>query len=401
MNPSNNNFSLNDLIYLYLDGEANDVEKSALFKGLANDISLQNEFQDALMLKNHSFTSKDLIAPPLLVTNNLMNTLGVSASAAVGSAALVSGGKWLSFLNSTFSKVLLSGLVGFLLATSYFMLNDSNFDDNLNKTEIQNSDRGDFISENLLNSNFKSIIRDTVYLTNYINYDKSSSIDKSILDLSTDSSSMINLDEFPDFNFKKIDESGINEYEVSFNRVAQEFTAIPIKNVNSDLFNFDIGNELNKLSLELSGLYTLGLYPVRDEFNINEKLNNLQASIYYDITNTGKLGISFGKETFPIWVKDDNGELSARNSVTWYGLSFRQLFDTYISRFGIFPYVQVTTAATVNGPFVKSSAGLGWMPDQRVTFYFGLDYSALLQRYNNNYELNRKSGFIYNVNINF
>ncbi|GAB1370815.1 hypothetical protein MASR1M45_08770 [Candidatus Kapaibacterium sp.] len=157
----------------------------------------------------------------------------------------------------------------------------------------------------------------------------------------------------------------------------------------------------NKLSLELSGLYTLGLYPVRDEFNINEKLNNLQASIYYDITNTGKLGISFGKETFPIWVKDDNGELSARNSVTWYGLSFRQLFDTYISRFGIFPYVQVTTAATVNGPFVKSSAGLGWMPDQRVTFYFGLDYSALLQRYNNNYELNRKSGFIYNVNINF
>jgi len=401
MNPSNNNFSLNDLIYLYLDGEANDVEKSALFKGLANDISLQNEFQDALMLKNHSFTSKDLIAPPLLVTNNLMNTLGVSASAAVGSAALVSGGKWLSFLNSTFSKVLLSGLVGFLLATSYFMLNDSNFDDNLNKTEIQNSDRGDFISENLLNSNFKSIIRDTVYLTNYINYDKSSSIDKSILDLSTDSSSMINLDEFPDFNFKKIDESGINEYEVSFNRVAQEFSAIPIKNVNSDLFNFDIGNELNKLSLELSGLYTLGLYPVRDEFNINEKLNNLQASIYYDITNTGKLGISFGKETFPIWVKDDNGELSARNSVTWYGLSFRQLFDTYISRFGIFPYVQVTTAATVNGPFVKSSAGLGWMPDQRVTFYFGLDYSALLQRYNNNYELNRKSGFIYNVNINF
>lgn len=401
MNPSNNNFSLNDLIYLYLDGEANDVEKSALFKGLANDISLQNEFQDALMLKNHSFTSKDLIAPPLLVTNNLMNTLGVSASAAVGTAALVSGGKWLSFLNSTFSKVLLSGLVGFLLATSYFMLNDSNFDDNLNKTEIQNSDRGDFISENLLNSNFKSIIRDTVYLTNYINYDKSSSIDKSILDLSTDSSSMINLDEFPDFNFKKIDESGINEYEVSFNRVAQEFSAIPIKNVNSDLFNFDIGNELNKLSLELSGLYTLGLYPVRDEFNINEKLNNLQASIYYDITNTGKLGISFGKETFPIWVKDDNGELSARNSVTWYGLSFRQLFDTYISRFGIFPYVQVTTAATVNGPFVKSSAGLGWMPDQRVTFYFGLDYSALLQRYNNNYELNRKSGFIYNVNINF
>lgn len=401
MNPSNNNFSLNDLIYLYLDGEANDVEKSALFKGLANDISLQNEFQDALMLKNHSFTSKDLIAPPLLVTNNLMNTLGVSASAAVGTAALVSGGKWLSFLNSTFSKVLLSGLVGFLLATSYFMLNDSNFDDNLNKTEIQNSDRGDFISENLLNSNFKSIIRDTIYLTNYINYDKSSSIDKSILDLSTDSSSMINLDEFPDFNFKKIDESGINEYEVSFNRVAQEFSAIPIKNVNSDLFNFDIGNELNKLSLELSGLYTLGLYPVRDEFNINEKLNNLQASIYYDITNTGKLGISFGKETFPIWVKDDNGELSARNSVTWYGLSFRQLFDTYISRFGIFPYVQVTTAATVNGPFVKSSAGLGWMPDQRVTFYFGLDYSALLQRYNNNYELNRKSGFIYNVNINF
>ncbi|GAB1370814.1 hypothetical protein MASR1M45_08760 [Candidatus Kapaibacterium sp.] len=242
MNPSNNNFSLNDLIYLYLDGEANDVEKSALFKGLANDISLQNEFQDALMLKNHSFTSKDLIAPPLLVTNNLMNTLGVSASAAVGSAALVSGGKWLSFLNSTFSEVLLSGLVGFLLATSYFMLNDSNFDDNLNKTEIQNSDRGDFISENLLNSNFKSIIRDTVYLTNYINYD-SSSIDKSMLDLSTDSSSMINLDEFPDFNFKKIDESGINEYEVSFNRVAQEFSAIPIKNVNSDLFNFDIGNE--------------------------------------------------------------------------------------------------------------------------------------------------------------
>ena len=60
----NDNLSINDIIYLFVDGEANDTEKTTLFNAISGNSSLQNELQDAIKMNKSAKSFSGIAAPP-------------------------------------------------------------------------------------------------------------------------------------------------------------------------------------------------------------------------------------------------------------------------------------------------------------------------------------------------
>lgn len=83
-------WNASDLIYLFVDGEANDVQKSTLFAALANDTDLQTEFADALRINAATKNERGAVIPPPHVTTGLLQKAGLGAGA-VASAGTASG----------------------------------------------------------------------------------------------------------------------------------------------------------------------------------------------------------------------------------------------------------------------------------------------------------------------
>ena len=80
-----------ELIYLFIDGEADHVEQTLLFKALADDSDLQAEFQRVMHIRSAVEYDKEITHPSAEVTNALFAKAGFasSAAAAAGSAAQV------------------------------------------------------------------------------------------------------------------------------------------------------------------------------------------------------------------------------------------------------------------------------------------------------------------------
>lgn len=84
-------WNASELIYLFVDGEATDVQKSTLFSALANDTDLQTEFADALQINAAAESERGAIIPPTHVTAGLFEKAGISAGAATASGVARTG----------------------------------------------------------------------------------------------------------------------------------------------------------------------------------------------------------------------------------------------------------------------------------------------------------------------
>ena len=399
INFDENNMSINDIIYLFVDGEATDTEKHTLFKALSEDTSLQNELQDALLLKKTAPFATDYIEPPAVLTGNIMKSIGFAT--AVGTATTLATGGMKGFWGSTLIsgsiiKTITTGLVGALLAFSvmYFLPDRKNDTDAIVKSKA---------TDNLpLNKNTQNIniAKDTVVKYIYINRQITQDTDLTKLNSEISEPGKITINENdkikPDINYSEIPVNMIQ-----FDAGSELLKPDIIENNGYDSRSNDFDSDKGLISIELSGLQKLALFPEREEFNLQETMNNTSFTAFLNLNKNHSIGLSIGRETFPIWVANDKGELGARNSITWYGINYRYDFGNVSEFIPLSPYMQLTGAATQYGPFTKGAIGLGWMPDSRVTFYIGYEYSMMIQRYQGNNEYNSKTGLIYSVNVNF
>ena len=83
------NFTPSELIYLFLDGEHNSVERTVLFRSMADNQELQHEFEDALKIRTAALTESLALVPSAALTQSLMARAGfATAGVALGSAAV-------------------------------------------------------------------------------------------------------------------------------------------------------------------------------------------------------------------------------------------------------------------------------------------------------------------------
>ncbi len=87
------NFSPADLIYLYLDGEADSAQQTVMFAALASDPDLQQEFSEALSMRRAFEHERASAKPPMYLSTRVMQDAGVLQKA-VGASA-IGGGLWL------------------------------------------------------------------------------------------------------------------------------------------------------------------------------------------------------------------------------------------------------------------------------------------------------------------
>src|SRR5579864_9262732 len=86
-----NNFTPSELIYLFLDGEADNVQRTVLFTAMANDSSLQEEFNDAMRIRTVTQKQALAIVPSALLTQQLFAKAGFgTAAASVKTAGFIS-----------------------------------------------------------------------------------------------------------------------------------------------------------------------------------------------------------------------------------------------------------------------------------------------------------------------
>ncbi|MDT3738420.1 MAG: hypothetical protein RO257_02835 [Candidatus Kapabacteria bacterium] len=397
----NDNLSINDIIYLFVDGEANDTEKTTLFNAIAGNTSLQNELQDAIKMNKSAKAFSGISAPPAILTARIMSAAGITTGAAVtGLSGGMTTGFWSGIAGSSIFKVVASAILGAVVMLGIIKLMERNdYPVNVNKNNFSESK----VTDNLpLNKNTQSIniAKDTVVKYIYINRQIIQDTDLAIKNQDLSESGRININENDKIK-PVINNSEIPEYMIQFDADSELSKTNSIDNMYYDNQLKDFDTDKGLFSIELSGLQKLALFPEREEFNLQETMNNTSGTVFLNLNQNHSIGLSIGRETFPIWVADENGELGARNSITWYGISYRYDFGNISEFIPLSPYLQLTGAATQNGPFTKAAFGLGWQPDSRVTFYIGYEYSMMIQRYQGHNEYNSKTGLIYSVNVNF
>lgn len=109
-----------ELIYLFVDGEADDVQKHLLFTALANDAALQAEFSDALRIGAAIEEAKLEERPPQHVTAALFEKAGFGAVAAakapVAAAVVTAAGTGFASRLQRLAVPFFSALVGGIIA---------------------------------------------------------------------------------------------------------------------------------------------------------------------------------------------------------------------------------------------------------------------------------------------
>ncbi len=125
-------WTASELIYLFVDGEADDLQKAQLFGALANDSDLQAELADAIRINAAVRDESVNAAPPAAVTASLFEKAGIGAvasgslSGAAGTLGTVAGGTSAGVWSSMLKKIGLPLVTGFLgAALALFLLPES------------------------------------------------------------------------------------------------------------------------------------------------------------------------------------------------------------------------------------------------------------------------------------
>ncbi len=133
-----------DLIYLFIDGEANDLERQILFDKLASNNELQLEFQDALKINKNLATNDSKLVPSALLTDTIFSQAGLTqilgTTAVIGSGAAITSNffqQGLAFLNTKFAVGIASALASLILSVGitslYFNLENNSLSNKSNK----------------------------------------------------------------------------------------------------------------------------------------------------------------------------------------------------------------------------------------------------------------------------
>ncbi|MCB0711576.1 MAG: hypothetical protein KDD67_04510 [Ignavibacteriae bacterium] len=122
MGQNESTWTASELVYLFVDGEADDVQKTQLFGALANNSDLQAELADAIRINAAVRDETANAAPPAGVTATLFERAGIGVAAGSSSAPVVSGvvgggtAAGVGLLMRKFGLPLVTGFLGAVLA---------------------------------------------------------------------------------------------------------------------------------------------------------------------------------------------------------------------------------------------------------------------------------------------
>src|SRR3989339_222561 len=362
------NNSLSDLIYLFLDGEADSTQQDLLFKNLADNPELQSEFQDAVTLnKSLSADSKNLV-PSNELTHNLFVKAGFESGAA--------GSGVTGIVSETTRNTVLSGIIGkikssiipasigsvitaALLTTGMYLL-DIDFHSDGRAAVNQGGTQRQAVTQN----------------ENTIPVVKSESVHG--VDKSNQLSNVIRRRAVPVFseNIQTTPENNVETVTENTLETTENIPVIFIPDIQpSDLVQMNDKPELSYRNNDFIHLNTPPSVGFGD-LSIPTKLNVLRK-----LNDNNYIGFSGGNEILRMYevVEDSNGiNFLNQPNMAWGGIIYRGLSD----KIEILGNLQLIFDCAVGfsklGYLVKPVAGLYYNPENSFTLGLGIEGTGLL-----------------------
>lgn len=454
-----NEFSPSELIYLYIDGEADAGQQAALFAALAHDSELQAEFNDAFALRLSVSAEVRNTVPVPALKQALFQKAGFSYAATVAPVAPVvvaetmgSAAGWMAGVKSMMIPLLasLSG-VAVIVTSAVLWLGNSG-----DKTPVvqpiahsaahDSSTATHFIPdspvapgeqavvpahsalkhpahaatsasgagaasarERASDDRFAAPTRERISsgrgnTRNHVPNSFATAPTRDILGNTDRDAQPVSASRTPDH--------AAQEYEyITQVRVAEPEQQMAVGNGGlpesvdgvgtiRTAFSTDESTSL-KWAVGVRGLIGLRLFPWREMGPASDLLDNTAVGALWEIDNENAAGVEFGREVLPMYVADSDGELRQEQTLFWSGVIYRYTPETLQLSEGLQPFTSVLAGGSALGPLLKTVAGIAWTPDSRIRFTLGAEGTFLLYRYQQEWYGTQKLGVSYGVSVTF
>ena len=443
-----NDNSMSDLIYLFIDGESDNIQQQMLFKELANNTDLQLEFQQALEITRGFAGDKASTYPSAELTKNVFAKAGFSTPVSPNNLIPISETGDVITSNvvksSFFQRHLLnifSAIGAALLTTALFLLfinpvfygnnddiykgNGNNFSVNTNQN-TSNEQSGNKSAQNQvpLVSSYETSGNaqpqtKIIYRIKYIE-----------VPARNNSSNVINTDSEDKNNVVLTDVTDSRKIETSQRIDPKTLLSSRLSNENipdaNPLIYKDISNQLLSISnnnipnrsyeintvkraplgieLEFCGVSGLAYFPVRDiESYPKDIFNNVRFAIRKNLSEHHSISVMTGKEDFqmysllwnktsPVFTKEPN--------IFWAGAGYRYTFDN-IAFLNLKPYSEIVVGGSKFGMISKGIIGFTYIAEDALNFYLGFEGTLQTYELQSKLKAATKIGLIYTIGIRF
>ncbi len=424
------------LIHEYLDGELEQIQQDNLFRELANNSELRNEFNS--QLKINSIVRNDIgtIHTPMATTNAIFGQLGFQIpptdfrpepglAAGLVKNPGVWGGALMLFLRK-YSPYIMSAMLsaGLTAMIVYFLLDKfggekviingnssvpvvSSFEGPLYSAGTAlpaKSSMGEAEMKRIIDESLKNYI--SQFEANYSENMRNFAANNIIQNNNTQHN----------ISFEQRDNMLANNLSVRRNSDLIGFRPSGIVNQNSlngqnSEYNNAIAfiplrNDYNtKFNLSLRGITSQGSPAVTVATNSNAWFSNVGLGLSYNLSDFHAFGLEAGREAYPQEF-DQNLYGEIRNvkqnySYFWYGATYKLSLSEFFVPKVFYPYAQIFGGATTVGPLARAIVGFQYRPDKRVSFHLGAEASILYYSFQGTMYDSRKYGLTYGVSINY
>lgn len=429
MDDSQNN-ALSDLIYLYLDGEADSLEHSMLFGALARNSELQAEFTEALRIRTAIEQERSLALPPAHLTDDLFRRAGF-ATAATESAATAGPGALRGFLGRFGAPMLSAAASAILTALLIAGIYQSRLDGLAGEISRIRTAQRTLLAQNSGASSAtltppragtesgeeKGIIPESIHGRIH---DRTPHVARGAGSGSTAASPAFaaGRDQFPvqaplrASGRQEPPEDPLPVAEPSSMRTLPAAGRLPIprESIAAAAGPLEEGTPFRmagedepdyRFAFQIRGITALGLYPERQPAQGTQPwFNDMSIGALYQISPHHAIGAEAGQEMFPLY--RSNGTSSwMEPRLAWAGGVYRFETGGIESLGDLRPFLQTTLGGTRSGPIAKGIAGLTYTPDSRVDLSIGVEGTALLYQLQGSWYSTRKSGITYLMNVHF
>lgn len=436
-------YTPSELIYLFLDGEADGIQQSTLFAALARDAELQGEFQEAVLVARTLDRVRNDVHPPQDFTDGVFAAAGFTAPQ-FRPVPVPLAGKWSASLNAIIRQTavpIVSALIG---ALTVFLLMNFGREDKLitpvqsaaaNRSSEVISSRGHeaFASEqraagtansypvtsNRDNTKSETFVPDVVTKKRIApessRHTHSNPIaESSVLAEETTPTQPVMSDLPPvEMAVESSTESEVLQptVEPPTPVVEQALLQVPVQQLEHSRSYADLHpiyrweNTTSRrepgVSLFVRGIESINSFPSRkNNIEASGSTSNVGFGCLYYYSQNQALGMEVARELLPIYnTGDDNPEL---NSVlVWIGGLWQIQTDFPGLRSDIQPFLRLGLGGTAYGPSGKALVGIMYTAEQRLSISLGLETTALLAIQNGKIGSTEKIAFSYGLSFHF
>jgi hypothetical protein len=391
----------------FADGTLDIEKEDDFYMRLSNDEELKSNLKNLLLMKSTLSRNENYFNPTSKATIGIFSTLGIAVPAGTIEQAPInpnSGSKLSNFIR-VHKQGIISGIISSIATfiIVYFLM--SHFHGNENKymqtAQVKQSEKNTVpLIQNFegTNKNGKSQINEInqtnakpliKYIYIHDNANNSELIDNN--KIINNSDNIVNILNSP---ISKTEKSSLLSHNLDGPK-----PITGIKN-NKMLFSFIPNNDI---FVELRNMIVFNIPQPTISPNRYSEFNNLALTVFYEITDNGKVGLECRQETF--FQKYKGTDLQGVNNIyeqqpnfTTVSLAYRYNFlnQNEYSLFG-----QLQLGGNIVGYVGRIMAGASYNAYDDLIFVAGIEYSNLYYRYQKQGFSSSKLGLNYGINYKF